>query len=184
MPNKWKLSYQQESRFPAFDTDDQWDLSYKLTDAGLFLSKKVGVNHGFAIGYQTRFESDLSYRFIQQYTYIRRYSSIRLAHRFSSDQTFSDTWTFRLRYRTTLEKALNGLEVDNNESYFKLNTELLQILESSEYELETRVLPTLGYLFNDQQKIEYGIGYRTKGILTDEIRNQLWVRFTWYWTFN
>ena len=56
---------------------------------------------------------------IQQYTYVEKYSSFRMAHKVSTDQTFvkGAQTDYRFRYRVSLEIPYNGKDIDPKEFY-------------------------------------------------------------------
>ena len=58
------------------------------------------------MGYLSRLKDNaFIQKLIQQYTYVEKYSSFRMAHRVSTDQTFvkGDQTEYRFRYRVSLE---------------------------------------------------------------------------------
>src|SRR3546814_11063084 len=73
---------------------------------------------------------DKSYihRFIQQLSIAQNALGLRIGHRFRTDQTFEkeSATRYRLRYRLSAEKALNGQNVDPGELYLVANNEYLQ----------------------------------------------------------
>lgn len=187
LENNWKLNYKIESRFigaeGAFSSSSTFNPKYNLTDVSVVASKKVGLNNALAAGYLMRFHgSKVDQRFIQQFTIIDRYSSYRLAHRFTSDQTIKkdEDNTFRLRYRLSLELPLNGHTVDENEFYLKVNHEYLNAFEVNHYDLEIRLVPLVGYVFKDTNKIEWGIDYRLGNFIHRDTTNNFWLTFNWY----
>ena len=116
------------------------------------------------------------------YSIVRKYDLFRLGHRISTEQTIrnNNPVQFRLRYRIGVEKALNGKDVDPEEFYLKLNNEYLFAAESRETDLEIRLMPALGYAFNDNNKFEFGIDYRVNKIKSGNSRNQFWLYMGWF----
>ncbi|WP_459210784.1 DUF2490 domain-containing protein [Aquimarina rhabdastrellae] len=155
-----------------------------LTDFALIGSKKVGVNNKVAFGYQFRIRDEkIVHRLIQQFTIINAHlNGIRLAHRFAADETFTadKDMVLRLRYRLTTEFALNGESVDPKEWYVKVNNEYLNAFEGDEYDLELRLVPLLGYVFSDNNKIETGIDYRLSSFIEGKAKNKFWLSIGWY----
>ena len=122
------------------------------------------------------------HRTIQQYTIVQRMSGFRLAHRFAADQIFSPSKKpeFRLRYRLTTELPLNGQSADAREFYLKVNNELLNSLQSNEYDMEFRLVPLLGYTITNNHKLEIGPDYRLNRFLQNEAQNRLWLSINWF----
>src|SRR5690606_27540432 len=131
----------------------------------------------------TRIEPDVvAYRTIQQFIFQTRLESIRFAHRIAADQTFSpdENPEFRLRYRLGAEIPLSGLKVDIKDFYFKFNTEILNSIQNDEYGLEFRIIPNIGYVINDQQKIELGLDNRFDDFINNEPELTSWISINWY----
>ena len=96
------------------------------------------------------------------------------------DQTLrEENWTYRGRYRITIEWPLQGHVLDRKEWYLKVNNEYLNAFSNQDYELEMRFIPLLGYLFANNQKIEMGIDYR-QSFFSPIDRKNLWLAFTYY----
>lgn len=159
------------------------DIHFLLADFGLTASRKTGLNNALAGGYLVRSrEGQLFHRYIQQFTMVKRYETFRMAHRFSSDQTFNsaEPWELRLRYRITAEIPLNGQSVDPGEFYLKFNNEYLNSWQESEPDLEIRLVPLAGFEFTDNNKLEFGLDYRLSSFLDGSSRNSFWLNFGWY----
>lgn len=178
----WSVNGRFESRHQfTLVTSDQPAVvayNYRLSDVSLIASRKVGVQHRIAAGYLLRLENGLFiHRSIQQYTYLQSLRSMRLAHRLMADQTFGTTSApiFRLRYRITSEIPLSGAVLDSREFYIKLNVEQLSSWQSTQYELELRGVPLLGYQINPLFKTEVGIDYRINRFLKGEPQQRLWL---------
>jgi hypothetical protein len=79
----------------------------------------------------------VSYRTIQQFIFQTKIESFRVAHRIATDQTFSsnEATEFRLRYRVSAEILLSGQKLDDKEFYFKFNTDVLNSIQDSVYDL-------------------------------------------------
>ena len=127
-------------------------------------------------------DNEFIHRFIQQYTYVKKYSSFRMAHRFSTDQTFVQEapTEYRFRYRATLEIPLNGKSIDPKEFYLKINNEYLNAFEDREYDLEIRFSPLLDLKLNERNKLELGLDYRLDSFLENETRNHFWTSINCY----
>lgn len=181
LAHNWSVNAKAESRQVfrqgELNGNSIQEYNYLLSDFSLIAAKKVGLNAKIGGGYLLRFEEGESYhRFIQQFTVVQKLYGFRLAHRFSSDQTFSDIEEpeFRLRYRITSEIPLNGESVDPREFYLKINNEYLNSLQATEYDLEIRVVPLLGYDITEKYKIETGLDYRLSSFLSTTTEHSYW----------
>ncbi len=187
LKNSWRLNFKWESRQllkrnrPGIPGESGFD--YILSDFALVLSKKVGLNNSIAAGYQIRLrENQLTHRSIQQFTIVKRYTGFRLAHRLASDQTYAlgESTEFRLRYRIAAELPLNGEAVDPREFYFKVNNEYLNSFQGKDYDLEIRIVPVVGYVFTDNNKLEFGLNYRASSFLESQVRHSYWIAINWF----
>ena len=185
--NDWKVNLQIASRHEikagVFGENVDAEYEYLLTDVAFVGSKKIGLHHHLAGGYQIRFrDGAIFHRTIQQYVTVRAYNAFRLSHRIAADQTFSttDRPEFRLRYRTTGVFPLSGNELDPKEWYFKVNTEYLNAIQSKVYDIELRLVPLLGYVFTDANKIEFGMDYRLNSFLNESPSHRFWWSINWF----
>ena len=183
----WSLNTRVESRqlFQQREPDEAVARKYEyvLTDFSFIAAKKVGLNSRIAGGYLIRFEADeIFHRFIQQYVVVQKLSGFRLAHRFLSDQTYSqrENPEFRIRYRVTSEIPLNGESVDPGEFYLKINHEYINSLQAKEYDLEMRLVPLLGYDLSNRYKLEAGLDYRVSSFLRNETSHRYWVALNFF----
>lgn len=187
LKNNWHLNFKSEFRqlFAAgvFGEDNTSNYEYVHTDAAFVISKKVGLNNKLAGGFLLRFkDKSIIKRTIQQFTIINPFNSFRLGHRFASDQTFENQnpLALRLRYRITFDIPLNGQNTDANEWYLKFSNEYLNRFQSTNYDLEVRLLPTLGYVFTDHNKLEVGLDYRINDFVNQDTRQRFWLAINWY----
>lgn len=187
LKSNWSLNAKIESRqlFQSGEFNGSIHNKYKyvLTDFTLIAAKKIGLNSRLAGGYLIRFKEGIFvHRLIQQYIIIQNTTNLRLAHRFLSDQTFSNNEkpTFRLRYRLSTEIPLSGESVDPREFYLKLNHEYLNSLKDSEYDLEIRFVPMLGYSITNKYKLEFGLDYRVNSFLNNIPRHSFWTSLKFY----
>lgn len=187
LKKSWGLNYKVESRISGvegrFSEPAKAETQYLLTDLSVLTSRKVGLNNTLAAGYLLRLENTtVSHRTIQQYTLVSTYNAFRLAQRFSTDQTFSkeEAAEFRLRYRLSFDIPLNGLVVDDREFYLKINNEYLNSLQGGTYGLEIRMVPSLGYAFNDKNKLELGVDYRFSDFLKGPATHTFWLPLSWF----
>lgn len=183
----WSLNSKIESRqlmkSGEFGGKSNTEYKYVLTDFSFITAKKVGLNSRITGGYLFRLrDTKIFHRVIQQFTIVQKTNGSRLAHRFSSDQTFSNEEKpeFRLRYRLTSEIALNGESVDPKEFYIKLNNEYLNSWQGMDYDLEIRLSPLLGYDIKDNNKIELGLDYRVNSFLNNNTRHSFWLSLNWF----
>ena len=183
----WSINFRTEARQLArqgeFRGSSDRDFDYLLTDYSFIAAKTVGLNSRLAGGYLIRFrDKEFIHRTVQQYTIVQRMTGYRLAHRFASDQTFSpnEGREVRLRYRLTSEIPLNGQSVDPKELYLKINNEFLNSFQSSDYDLEIRAVPFLGYAFSPSHKIETGLDYRVNSFFDGSASHSFWVSLNWF----
>ncbi|MEM7106122.1 MAG: DUF2490 domain-containing protein [Bacteroidota bacterium] len=183
----WKGNLKIESRQllkkGVFGENAEFNYQYVLTDVALVVSRKVGLNNKIGFGYQIRFRDGmLTHSAIQQYTLVGKFPGFRLAHRIAADQAFSkdNPAQLRFRYRATLQVPLNGQSLDPKEFYLKLNNEYFNIVEDSEYDLEIRVVPLIGYIITDANKFEFGIDYRVSSFVNAASKSRLGLSLGWY----
>jgi hypothetical protein len=186
LENDWSLIFNTESRqlFQNGDFDGNHNTEYEhvLTDVSLLIGKKVGLNSQIAGGYLIRFRNEeINHRAIQQFSMVRQKTGYTLALRIGADQTFSPVQSpeFRFRYRLTAEFPFNGQTADPKEFYFKGGIELLNKFQSTDRILELRVVPVIGYTFNDWNKIEFGLDYRYDSFFSDDPVNIFWTTVNW-----
>ncbi len=185
--NDWEVNFRFESRHFIFEDypsrDDDFKYQYSLSDFSTLIGRKTGLHSKVVLGVLARAEPDaLSYRVIQQFIFQTTIQSFRVAHRISTDQTFSSTeyTEFRIRYRLSLEIPLSGLKVDVKEFYFKLNAEAINSVQDRVYDLEFRVVPNIGYVINGQQNIELGLDNRFDSFIDNQTRLNTWITITWF----
>lgn len=182
LKNNWSLNYKLESRqlFQRGEINgvSEKKYAYLLTDVSVVAAKKIGLNSKIAAGYLLRFEQDdIYHRLMQQYILVQKMAGFRLAHRFLIDQTFSEAekMELRLRYRISTEIPLNGKSVDAGEFYIKLNNEYVNSFQASEYDLEIRVVPLIGYDIKENFKIETGMDYRVDSFINSISDQSYWL---------
>ncbi|MDO8951823.1 MAG: DUF2490 domain-containing protein, partial [Draconibacterium sp.] len=194
LPDNWALHFKTESRLlfqsGQFGKEPIRDFDYVLSDISMIVSKKTGLNTNLGGGYLVRIlENQVIHRTIQQISIVRKYNSFRLAHRFSADQSFNLSPNgefefkyveYRLRYRIAAEFPLNGQSVDAREFYLKINNEYLYGWQNSEDDIEIRIVPLLGYNFEDNSKLEMGLDYRLDSFLNDHTQNSFWLSINWF----
>jgi hypothetical protein len=183
----YEINFKFESRHFVFENNasqsSAFNYEYSLSDVSALIGRKVGLNSKVVLGVLTRIEPDVvSYRTIQQFIFQSKIENFRVAHRIATDQTFSSTESteFRLRYRLSAEIPLSGLKVDVKEFYFKFNTEVLNSIQDNEYDLELRAVPNIGYVINEQHKIELGLDNRFVSFIDNQTRFTSWITINWF----
>jgi hypothetical protein len=187
LPYDFSLNFKAESRQELksgfFNMPNDFNYEYELTDFSVITAKKIAINKSLTIGYLIRIRGDnVINRSIQQFIITKNYSSFKLAHRLSTDQTFEkgEETEFRVRYRLSSEIALNGQSVDPKEFYLKINNEYLNSWQGGDYDFEIRIIPFLGYEFSDSKKLELGLDYRMDSFINDSSRNRFWIGINWF----
>lgn len=190
LQNNWSINGKLESRYLARSGDFNEQIlrrnQYVLTDIAFVAAKKIGLNSRVAGGVLARFEDgEFIQRTIQQFVIVQRFRGFRLAHRFVTDQTFSpsEATEWRMRYRISTEIPLNGEALDVNEFYLKLNHEYLNSFQNSDYDLELRVIPLLGYGLSEHLKIETGLDYRLDSFIGGAAEHTYWMTFNLFVDF-
>lgn len=186
---KWKINSKLEGRqiffknpYPAGKNQKEFD----RFDVELIATKSTDASHAFGGGYLIRrADNSFTHRIIQQYAITRKMLASRISHRFRTDQTFEkdESVQWRLRYRLSWEKPLNGFEIDPGEFYLKLNNEYLGILQDSKGNLEIRGLASVGYDISDKNKIETGFDYRVENVIRSETKHLLFLSIGLYHSF-
>jgi len=184
----WKVNSKLEGRQIFFKNpfpDGEKESEFERMDLELVATRSLNtgsIGGGYLIRRQ---DGKFLHRTIQQYSITQKFVALRLSHRFRTDQTFeSDEPTkFRLRYRISLEKPLNGQEIDPKEFYLKFNNEYFGSLESSKGNLEIRGLASLGYNISDKNKFEVGADYRAEDLINSVVTHKLFLNIGWYHSF-
>lgn len=176
-----KLNFKIESRQIVYK-EKGFDLEHELIDFSTILAKKVGLNSSLAGGYLLRVrDNKITHRLLQQFVITQKQTILRVAHRFSSDQTFSkESITYRMRYRISGQIPLNGQSVNPREFYLKINNEYLNSWKDGHYDLEIRLALSLGYEFNDNNKIEFSFENRSDAFIENQLRNRSWINMGWF----
>jgi hypothetical protein len=188
LQNEWKLNTKLEGRqlfkqhpFPK----DESQRVFERVDLEVVANKTLNAAGDLGFGYLLRRQDGkFIHRFIQQYAYTKKLYSSRLSHRFRTDQTFDEDEAvqFRLRYRASWEKPLNGLQVDPKEYYLKLNNEYLASMQYSKDNLEIRGLAVVGYTIGEDNRIEAGVDYRLEQVFS-QVNHKLFLNIGFYHNF-
>lgn len=160
--------------------DDEYQLTYNLVDVSSILSFKTNLNQSFNLGYIFRLrDGDAIQRLFQHYNFVNNFTSLKLGQRFAFEQFFQvgEKVDYRIRYRISLEKPLNGERVDVKEFYLKLGNEYLYDFISP----EIRLTPYLGYRVSEKDRLEFGVDYRLGDFIKNATQNDFWLRVTWYY---
>ena len=163
---------------------EQQGHDFVLSDQSVIVARKLGLSSKAAVGYLLRIrEGEFIHRLVQQFSVIQRLPNFRLAHRFATDQTLApdELTELRLRYRIGTEVALNGRSADSGELYLKLNNEYLGSWQGTDFDLEIRLVPVLGYKFSDINKLECGLDSRLDSFLEQPARRRHWGVIAWYY---
>lgn len=186
--NDWKVNSKLEGRQLFFQNpfpEGENEAEFERMDLELVATKKLNQSGSIGGGYLIRRQDGkFLHRAIQQYSITQKLVALRLSHRFRTDQTFEkdEAAKFRLRYRISIEKPLNGQEIDPKEFYLKLNNEYFGSLKSSKANLEIRGLASLGYSLSDKNKIETGIDYRAEELIKAKTVHKLFLNIAWYYS--
>lgn len=160
-----------------------WDYGYDRTDLQLFGSYRINPLQSVALGYQYSIRNAASdaHKITQQITLLRRPDKILFGHRFRADQTFyaHNGPRFRIRYRLSLELPLQGSSIDPGEFYMVPSDEVLIGLQENKASFENRLSVHLGYLLQNDNKLQLGLDYRT-GFKESSIYHSLWMRVAFF----
>lgn len=154
------------------------------TDFQGFVGKSFNPFISVAVGYQYRWdgEGEHSHRSIQQVSFVQPASGYRLGHRVRTDQTFQPIAApeFRLRYRLVAEIPLDGSRIDPGEFYLLTSNEPIFAIQGSTFNIENRLVASLGHYFSKKQKLEAGIDYRADNFLEGGLRQRVWLKVGWF----
>lgn len=188
LENSNKLNFKVENQHVIYDNriGDKPQFDHYRTDVMGFYDWKLTASTSAAIGLFHRFQDGVDgNRIIQQYAFLNRLRDFRIGHRIRTDQTFTrgQKVEWRLRYRVASEFPLNGATLDPGESYFMISNEPIFSLKGGGFNLENRLILTLGKLYAKSQKLEYSIDYRTDGFFNNRFRTRLWPKISYYYNF-
>lgn len=167
------------------DTKLSNEYEYIRSDWTTIVSYKFRPQASVGIGMLNRFTDDgWVQRTIQQVSFKRKLHSTRLGQRFRTDQTFAqnEDVRFRFRYRFATEIPLVGFDINDNEWYMMSSTEVVSSLQNQKWEMEHRVLASIGHYFSKKHKLESGIDYRLSNYTTDS-SNGIWWMINYYINF-
>jgi len=183
-----KLNFKVENQEILFDNrdSDNPQFTHYRTDLMLFLDRNIRPGVSIALGVFHRFQDgEDGNRIIQQLALLQRMRSLRINHRFRTDQTFTrnEELEIRFRYRFSMEIPLEGAEVDPGEMYLVISEEPIFSSQAGQFEIENRIALALGKLINQQEKFEWAVDYRTDGFVQEGFRTRLWAKISYYYNF-
>lgn len=136
----------------------------------------------YALGYHSLWVSEgLAHRYILQLAHVKKHASWRIGNRFRFDQTLLNTVAprYRVRYRIALEKPLSGMKLDPGEYYLLLSSEPILQLQSAIFNAEHRLGVSIGKTLNNNSKLEIGLDYRNRNMLT-RFSHRALLRVGWF----
>lgn len=143
---------------------------------------KIGV--GYLYRYVTPLVDGYQYehRFIQQISYASYFGDRRFAHRLRTEQRIrTNSYQNRVRYRLSYDFPLKGNGIDEREKYFLINNEAIAAFNKDNASGENRFKVALGWYFNQKQKFELGLQYRTQNLFNTGDVGHLFVLSTSYY---
>ena len=168
--NNFKMNYAARTRYFLYK-DDDFTFENRQIDLVTFSTFNLNYNKSLSFGIQYRFRENFDggsneLRLTQQYNYTKKNQSWRYGHRVRTEQRIFDNQTiFRQRYRFTMDRALNGEQLDIGETYLILSMEgLLSLTELSKPEIDHRTTAQIGFQFSEKTKIQLGLEYRFEAL--------------------
>jgi hypothetical protein len=161
---------------PAFDYD------HVQSDVQFFAEFNKHPYWKYALGYHSLLVADgLAHRYILQLAHVKKHASWRVGNRFRFDQTLLNTVSprYRVRYRIALEKPLSGMKLDPGEYYLLLSSEPILQLQSSIFNAEHRLGISIGRVLSNDSKLEVGLDYRNRNMLT-RFSHRALLRVGWF----
>lgn len=145
-------------------------LKARQLDIAHFSNLRIRYNQSIALGIQYRFrnvfedDEENELRFTQQYNIIHQEGNLRFGNRLRIEQRISPSLTtHRFRYRFAMDLPLNGEKLNVGEAYFVASTEsLLSVARGNRPEYDQRVTANIGWLLNNETKLQAGIEYRAE----------------------
>lgn len=188
--DRHKLNFKVENQRVIFDNLDSDSenpqFSHYRTDIMAFFDRSLKPGMSIAAGLFHRFqENEDGNRIIQQFALTQKTRSVRINHRFRTDQTFTrnEALEVRFRYRLSVEVPLAGETIDPGEFYFLTSAETIFSQQAGDFEIENRLAASLGKFYDKTRKLEWGVDYRTDGYIQDGFRTRLWAKISFYYNF-
>ena len=186
---KYSVTHKVESQHGMFDAqrlNQELKHSHTLTDLQSFIGMRINPLVKVDVGYQYRIEEgENTHRPIQQVAILQRSNFFRVGHRIRTDQTFfnEEAMLWRFRYRYALQMPLQGRDLDPGEQYLTLSNEAIYMYQAGEDDVENRLVASLGFYVNDDNKYEVGIDYRTDDYLVPgRFRTRVWLKVSAFWS--
>ncbi|MBD3615559.1 MAG: DUF2490 domain-containing protein [Gracilimonas sp.] len=147
-------------------------------------SPRVKLGGGYYYRNSTPFLPGYQYehRFLEQIGFISFIGDKRIAHRLRAEQRVrSSSYQNRIRYRISYDFPLEGEKLDAGEKYFIVKNEMMSAFNKDAADAENRADIGLGWYFNEKQKFELGLQYRTQDIFSDSgISHLILIRTSYY----
>lgn len=185
-----RLNFKIENQEILYDNQDSDSenpqFSHYRTDIMGFFDRSLRPGMSVALGLFHRFqENEDGNRIIQQLALLQKSRVVRINHRFRTDQTFTRNKPLevRFRYRLSVEVPLQGAEVDPGELYFLSSAESIFSHQGGDFEIENRLVASLGKFFSKTEKLEWGLDYRTDGYIQEGFRTRLWAKVSYFYNF-
>ncbi|MEB2781015.1 DUF2490 domain-containing protein [Algoriphagus sp. C2-6-M1] len=182
----FKIEHQNVVYNNAIEQRENLQLTHYRTDLMSFYDVKLNPTKSIAFGVFHRIQEGANAkRIIQQFALVNRLREMKLAHRIRTDQTFTtgESVEIRLRYRMATEIPLAGSTLDPGEHYLVLSNEPILSLQEGEFEIENRLVFSLGKLLTSSQKLEWSIDYRTDKFIQEGFRTRLWAKIGYFYSF-
>lgn len=187
--NRWSSNIQITSRSTFFKASEEGttdDYKMNFLETQLFGTYTLWNSTEISLGYRIRGTNPLDslgfeHRPMQQIAFITYVGNSRLSHRARTEQRFREEgYENRWRYRLSYDKPLNGQRLDPGEKYIILSDELLYTFNAARSSLENRINLGIGWLFQEDKKLETGIQYRLGNIGAEDLENVIWFTTTYY----
>ncbi|WP_425076681.1 DUF2490 domain-containing protein [Psychroserpens sp. S379A] len=170
LSNTYSINFELSNRAFVY-TNENIIYQMRQVQVSHFSTLKLDLKQSIAFGlmYRNRdaFEdSSNEFRLTQQYNTKSIFKTLRLGHRFRSEQRFYDNYTaFRFRYRLALDLPLQGLKLDVGETYLVVTNEaLLTCATIQKPSIAYRLSPSFGILLSKDLNIEFGVELRLDDI--------------------
>jgi len=176
----WSYSFgtaYRNSIYSHIETDSE--LNKKLKFNGQFLefnhytNLQVASNHKFSAGIRYRFIETFTgkeneTRFIEQYTYSKKYEGFKIAHRIRLAQRLREKTTFRTRYRFSVTVPLSGENVDSKKISLVNSAEGVWEFGSDEIaNFGVRYSTYFGFEIFENTNFNLGLEYRYRNFTQD-----------------
>ena len=182
----FKIEHQDIFYNNSGDRKNELQFTHYRTDLMAFYDFELNPTKSIAFGVFHRIQEGANAnRIIQQFASVNRLRGLKLAHRLRTDQTFTkgDPVEIRLRYRLATEIPLSGSTLDPGEHYLVLSDEPIFSFQGGEFEIENRLVFSVGELITSSQKLEWSLDYRTDKFIQEGFRTRLWAKVGYFYSF-